>query len=182
MSKSRALVIKSFDKKPGSIIDTSIVNLMDLLSVNSYQKGAWVLHMLRCEIGDSCFKSGLRAFYVHYKNSNALSSDFQHVMEEASGSDLGNFFKQWLYVAGQPELRISKKINKKDGTTVVSVEQTQHTLFEFKLDLLIRDASGERIETLAVKERVTKLVVPSVNVTEVSPDPNVKLLFKLVDH
>jgi aminopeptidase N len=179
MLRSRSMVIKAFEKKPRPIIDTSIVNLMDLLGVNSYQKGAWVLHMLRTEIGDSSFTSGLRDFYKHFKYSNVLSSDFQDIMEKASGRDLGIFFRQWLYLPGQPELRISRKINRKDRSTLVYVEQRQHDLFEFKLDLLIKDTSGERIENIAVKERITRLVIPSENVTDISPDPNVKLLFKL---
>jgi aminopeptidase N len=102
-------------------------------------------------------------------------------MEEASGRNLGNFFKQWLRMAGQPELSISKKINKKDGNTVVYVEQKQRDLFEFKLDLLIKDNSGERIENIALKERITKLIIPSLNVTDISPDPGIKLLFKQVN-
>jgi hypothetical protein len=61
---------------------------------------------------------------------------------------------------------------------VVYVEQRQHDLFEFKLDLLIKDTSGDRLQNIAIKERITKLVIPSVNVTDISPDPNVKLLYK----
>jgi aminopeptidase N len=181
MSRSRAMVIKSYKKKPRPVIDTAIVNLMDLLSVNSYQKGAWVLHMLRVEIGDSSFAKGLKAFYSQYRNSNALSQDFEHVMEEVSGKDLGIFFTQWLYRAGQPEIRISKTINKKDGNTAIYVEQTQRDLFEFRLDLRIKDASGEKIENIAVKERKTSLIIPSATVTDVSPDPNVKLLYEIAD-
>ncbi len=181
MSKSRALVIKYFDKKPGPLVDTTIVNLMDLLSINSYQKGAWVLHMLRNEIGDSSFVRGLDLFYEHFKNSNVLSSDFQHIMEETSGEDLGNFFKQWLYQAGQPELKIWKKSDNKAGNTVVYIEQKQQHLFDFKLDLLVKYSSGERIENISVKERITKVVLPNVNVTDVIADPNVKLLFRQVN-
>jgi aminopeptidase N len=181
MARSRSLVIKSFEKKPRPLIDTTIVDLMDLLSVNSYQKGAWVLHMLRNEIGDQNFIKGLKSFYFQYKNSNVLSSDFQYVMEEVSGRNLGIFFRQWLYIAGQPELRVWKKANSKEGNTVVYVEQKQHDLFEFNLDLLIKDNSGDRIENIAVKERITKVTIPSANVTEVTPDPDVKLLYKLAD-
>lgn len=181
MARCRSLIIKDFERKPAPLIDTTITTLMDLLSINSYQKGAWVLHMLRYETGDENFVKGLRLYYNRFRNSNALSSDFEHIMEEVSGMDLGTFFKQWLYIPGQPELRITKKINRKDGSTVVYVEQRQHDLFEFKLDLLIKGTWGEKIENIAIKERITKLVIPSENVTDVSPDPNVKLLFKLAD-
>jgi aminopeptidase N len=181
MSRSRSMVIKSYKKDPRPVIDTSIVTLMNLLSVNSYQKGAWVLHMLRGEIGDSIFAKGLKIFYSKYRNSNALSPDFEHVMEEVSGKDLGTFFTQWLCRAGQPVLKISKMINKREGNTAIFVEQTQTSLFEFRLDLRIKDAYGEKTENITVKERMTKIIIPSATVTDVSPDPNVKLLYELVE-
>ena len=42
------------------VIDTIETDLLALLNVNSYQKGGWVLHMLRSELGDSAFLLGLR--------------------------------------------------------------------------------------------------------------------------
>jgi aminopeptidase N len=181
MVRSRAQILKYFEKKAKPVIDTTITNLMDLLSINSYQKGAWILHMLRCETGDADFIKGLRLYYSRFKNSNALSSDFQHVMEEASGKDLDLFFRQWLYIAGQPEIKIWKKADRKKGTTDVFIEQQQDRLFEFNLDLLIKDDSGERVEKYAVRERLTKIILPTADVTEITPDPDVKLLFILTN-
>jgi aminopeptidase N len=180
MAGSRNQIIKYFEENPKAVIDTTIVNLKDLLNVNSYQKGGWILHMLRSETGDGDFIKGLRLYYERFKNSNALSSDFQHAMEEASGKDLSGFFSQWLYVPGQPELKIWNKAIKKSGTTDIYIEQEQDTLFEFNLELLINDSSGERVDRIIVKERLTKITVPSAKVTSITPDPDVKLLFKLI--
>ncbi len=152
---------------------------MQLLNINSYQKGAWILHMLRSETGDKVFFEGLRLYYHRFRNSNALSSDFQKVMEEVSGMDLNRFFRQWLYIAGQPDLKIWERSNKKKGTTDIFIEQEQDNLFDFGLDLLIRDSSGERVEKVAVKDRLTKIKVQSAKVMEITPDPDVKLLFKM---
>lgn len=181
MSGSRAMVIKFNDKNQRPVIDTTITTLMDLLSINSYQKGAWILHMLRNEIGDDSFDKGLRMFYGTYKDSNVLSIDFQRIMEKSSGKDLAAFFKQWLYTAGQPELKIWKKANSKEGKTTIYVEQKQHDLFVFNMDLQIKDNSSSKVEHISVKERITKVTIPSLNVEEVIPDPDVKLLFKLVN-
>jgi aminopeptidase N len=180
MVRSRKEVIKYSEKNAKGVIDTTITNLMDLLSTNSYQKGAWVLHMLRCEIGDTDFIKGLRLYYNHFKNSNALSSDFQNAMEQASGKDLTGFFRQWLYFPGQPELKIWSRAIKETGTTDVFIKQQQDQLFEFSLELLIKDISDERVERIVVKDRLTKINVKSANVTDITPDPNVKLLFKLI--
>ena len=102
-------------------------------------------------------------------------------MEEASGMNLGTFFRQWLYVAGQPELKIWKKVNRKSGNTTVYIQQKQDSLFDFSLDLQIRENYGARIETIDVKGRITKVNIPSVNIMDVTLDPDVKLLFKPAD-
>jgi aminopeptidase N len=137
--------------------------------------------MLRHDIGDKDFMEGLRLYYDRYFDSNALSSDFQHVMEEASGKDLSRFFQQWLYTAGHPELRIWHKTIKKTGTTEVFIEQEQDHLFEFSLELQIKDTSGKKNIEVAVKERVTKITIPSLNDVKIVPDPDVNLLFRQID-
>jgi aminopeptidase N len=179
MSRSRNQIIKYTEKHAKPVIDTTITDLMELLNVNSYKKGAWILHMLRFEIGDGDFIKGVRLYYDRFRNSNALSSDFQHAMEDASGKDLGKFFRQWLYIPGQPELKIWKSANKKKGITEVFIEQMQDHLFEFNLDLSIKDSSGERVENFFVKERLTRINLQSAHVTAITPDPNVNLLFRL---
>ena len=178
MARSRKMILKDSEKGVKPVIDSTITNLMDLLSINSYQKGSWILHMLRSEIGDSSFINGLKLYYNRFKNSNALSIDLQKAMEETSGKDLNVFFTQWLYIAGQPELKIWNKVIKKTGLTEVYIEQKQDHLFEFNLELLIKDSSGERLEKTAVKDRLTKITVQSTSIQVITPDPYVKLLFK----
>lgn len=178
MKSTRERVLKYYKISQKPIIDTTITDLMDLLNVNSYQKGAWVLHMLRYELGDKVFMKGLGLYYERYYSSNALTEDFMHVMEEVSGKNLEKFFKQWLYTAGQPELIIRKEKGKKQGMTDVYIEQRQMPLFEFSLELLIKDNLGERLEKVFIKERVTKIEVSSVDIVSITPDPNINLLFK----
>lgn len=178
MTAARTRVLKYYDKNPKPIIDTTITNLMDLLSPNSYQKGAWVLHMLRHELGDEVFMKGLRLYYERYYNSNALTKDFEDIMEEVSGRDLGKFFQQWLFTAGQPELSIAHRKGKKKGTVDVIIEQKQHYLFEFNLDILIKNSRGETVENIVVTDRITRVVIKSDDDIVIIPDPDVNLLFR----
>ena len=67
------------------VIDTTVTDLMRYLNANSYQKGGWVLHMLRYHVGDNAFFAGMRTYYERYRNSNASTADLRRVMEEASG-------------------------------------------------------------------------------------------------
>lgn len=69
----------------------------DLFSQTIYNKGAWVLHMLRKEIGDSLFFNMLRAYFETYKYKNASTADLKAICEKVSGKDLTRFFNQWVY-------------------------------------------------------------------------------------
>ena len=178
MKSARDRVIRNFERNPGAVIDTTITNLMSLLSTNSYQKGAWVLHMVRYEVGEEKFWEGMRLYYNRYRNGNAVTDDFRKCMEEVSGTDLKEFFHQWLYVAGQPDLKISQEADGKSGKTVITIEQTQNYIFSFNLDVGVKDSKGSRIISVPVKERVTKISIKAEPGFELTPDPEVKLLFR----
>jgi aminopeptidase N len=178
MSSTRSRIVRYVEKNRGPVIDTTITDLMALLSVNSYQKGGWVLHMLRNEIGDEAFAKGLRLYFQKYKNSNAFTIDFENVMEEVSGKDLSEFFYQWLRVGGIPELKVWTEEGTKKGTTIINIEQKQDYLYEFNIELLIKDSIGERIEKVDVNKKLTKITLNSGSNLTIIADPEVNLLFK----
>ena len=95
--------IRAFDlKNPGyRIVHDNLADMKQVTTgAGTYQKGAWTLHMLRGVVGDEAFWSGIREYYRLYRDKNASTADFRRVMEEASGSDLGWFFDQWLTRGG----------------------------------------------------------------------------------
>ena len=77
LKKERKTII-AFEKRYESpVVDTAYNSLMDLLNPNSYQKGGWILHMLRNELGDEAFHQTIRTYYQKYRLSNADTKDFQ---------------------------------------------------------------------------------------------------------
>lgn len=113
------------------VVDSS-KDLMSLLNANSYQKGSWVLHMLRNEVGDTVFQKIIRTYYNQYKNGNADSRDFEAVAEKVSGKELTPFFNQWLYQPGVPQLKVEwKRVN--DKTLSITVRQTGKQVYRFPL-------------------------------------------------
>ena len=180
MKSARDRVIGSYLRSPRPVVDTTVTDLMRLLNANSYQKGAWVLHMLRRELGDDLFWKGMRLFYEEYKNKNALTSDFQQVMEKVSNKDLSQFFKQWLYVPGQPDLKITMKPSERKGFTDVTIEQTQDYLFSFEIELELKNQQGSRLVRIPVSKRITTKTISIENITEVIPDPETDLLYRMV--
>jgi len=62
-----------------------------------YQKGAYVLHLLREQIGDQMFWAGLRRYTATHAGGSVTTDDFKRSMEESSGLNLGAFFDKWVY-------------------------------------------------------------------------------------
>jgi aminopeptidase N len=50
-------------------------------------------------------------------------------MEEVGRKDLENFFHQWLYVTGQPEIKVKSEAGKKKGSLDIIIEQKQAIVF-----------------------------------------------------
>jgi hypothetical protein len=69
-----------------------------------YNKGAWVLHMLRGVLGDSLFFDIMKSYATdpRFMYKNAGTEDFQSVCEEKYGNSLEWFFHQWVCEPGHP--------------------------------------------------------------------------------
>jgi aminopeptidase N len=136
MSLARDTVVSFVTKHPESpVIDTTVTNPGALLNVNSYEKGAWVLHMLRTMVGDTAFFKGLRTAYDRYQHKNMSTAQFQSVMESVTGEDLGWFFRQWLYEPGIPALSTFWKYDRKAGVVEFSITQVQSGGRVFRIPL-----------------------------------------------
>ncbi len=142
-------------------------------AINTYQKGAWVLHMLRTEIGDEAFFGGLADYYQDNLGEALATTDLVVALEGAAGRSLDWFFEQWLDRPGCPELELSWS---SDALTVVQVQE--QGLYRFWLRLRWTDADGApRDERFRIEEERT--VIP-VGAGFRSPviDPEVELLYR----
>ncbi|MFI5138385.1 MAG: M1 family metallopeptidase [Sphingobacteriales bacterium] len=171
---NRATVFRFEKKRLTPVVDTAVKsNFMQLLNANSYQKGGWVLHILHKKLGDALFWKGIRNYYAKYNGRNAGTDDFRKVMEQTSGQNLKQFFKQWLYTPGHPRLSISWKYNAAASAVELNVIQKQNDLSEFPLEILI----GQQLFTVQVKGKSTDAVFKvSGKPTAIKVDPNINLL------
>lgn len=62
-----------------------------------YFKGAYILHLLREELGDQAFWNGIKLYSSTYYGASVETINFQSSMEEATGIDLDSFFNEWIY-------------------------------------------------------------------------------------
>lgn len=89
------------------IHDRDTEDLNKLLNANNYQKGAWVLHMLRGLVGERDFFQGLRDYYRTHRNGTATTEDLRAAMEKASRMNLKDFFTRWVYQSGHPRYEVT---------------------------------------------------------------------------
>jgi aminopeptidase N len=179
LNEERQKVINFYTKQQTPVIDFKTINYMNLLNPNSYEKGAWVLHMLKNRIGEENFWKGIKTYYDFYKFKNASTNDFKNVMAQVSGKNLDVFFEQWLEKTGQPKIN-STWIHGGDKLRII-VEQLQETVFQFPLDLeLIYSDGSSEIKTVEVTTKNEPFVVTTkaLEVTEIKLDPNTALLFE----
>jgi len=181
MARDRDTVARVRRSSPDLRIVDERVPIREVLSAYTYQKGGWVLHMLRRKIGDDAFWLGVRAYHERYRNATALSEDVQREMEVASGQDLSVFFRQWLYEPGHPALDVSWRHDAARRVIDLTVEQTQDSpVFVFDLDVGVTMADGaRRVETVSVSQRSQTFTISSTaEPAAIMLDPDVWLLFE----
>ena len=158
-----------------AVVDSSS-DLMSLLNANSYQKGAWVLHMLRQEVGDTVFRKIIQSYYQQYKGANADTRDFEKQAETVSGKELTWFFEQWLYRPGVPEIAVKWKA---DGKQVkIELKQLQEQIYQLPLELTIILKDGkQQTQKIFLKEKEASIKMDlSGEPVQVIADPDIKLL------
>ncbi len=121
----------------------------------TYEKGAWVLHMLRHITGDEPFEEILQQYYEDFKYMNPTTADFQAVCESVHGESLEWFFDPWLNEAGYPEYLWDWKIEPENDNkfrlfVTVDQEQENAPLFRMPIDLHIVSGEETQIKTVIV--------------------------------
>ena len=174
----RKQIIDYYQKNPSPIVDPSITDPMKVLSINTYQKGGWVLNMLRHKLGDEIFWKGIKAYYKTFRNSNAMSADFQTIMEEVSGEGLTTFFQQWLFVKGHPEIKWDWNYN--GGKLQISLKQLQeHHIFQFPIDIgVIKDGKTTIYKTEITSAQKIYTIQLDYEPDDIILDPESWLLFE----
>jgi aminopeptidase N len=74
-----------------------------------YDKGAYVLHMLRALVGEETFRRALTDFQAAHRFGKAGTDDLRNALENASGKDLGPYFETWVYRTELPRITYSSR-------------------------------------------------------------------------
>jgi aminopeptidase N len=144
MSNAATTVFEYEKKKRVPIFDRDTESLMELLNANNYQKGAWVLHMLRSRLGDDAFFRGLRGYYRAHANATASTEDLRAALEKASGADLRAFFARWVYDSGHPQYELKWFWLGRKELRVVLTQTQPGNAFADPVPVVVTTAKGKR--------------------------------------
>lgn len=157
----------------------------DQFSFRAYPKGAWVLHMLRSQLGPDLFRRCVKTWLERHAYGVVVTEDLNSVIEELSGRSFDPFFDQWVYHAGVPELEVTYAWEEQTRLARLSVRQT-HTvsdkvrLFRFPLPVRFTTPAGtvERTFNIQAKAEDFYVALPA-KPTRLRVDPDYTLLAKM---
>ncbi len=78
-----------------------------------YEKGAWVIHMLRAlmvdldDMNEAAFEALLRDLYQSHRGRTLSTAQFQELVSAHTGVDMRWFFDQWVYGTAVPKYRFA---------------------------------------------------------------------------
>ncbi|MCB1062061.1 MAG: HEAT repeat domain-containing protein [Verrucomicrobiae bacterium] len=139
-------ILSNNDEKP--IVWREYQDPMEQFDYRAYPKGAWVLHMLRSQLGPELFRKGITTYVERHRNSNVVTQDLIAVLEEVSGRSWDEFFDQWVFHGGKPQLKVAYAWDQVRGQAKLTISQTQKIsdkvlLFDFPLPVRFIDEAGE---------------------------------------
>jgi aminopeptidase N len=151
----------------------------------AYGKGAWVLNMLRNQLGPDLYRQCIKTYIERHKFGSVVTDDLRAVVEELSGRSFDQFFDQWVYHTGFPRLDVDYSWDERAKLAKLSVRQTQPIsenvpLFNFPLPVRFKSKSGVIERVVTVKEKTEDFYFPLEAQPElVRLDPNVSVLAQI---
>ncbi|MEA3246480.1 MAG: M1 family metallopeptidase [Gemmatimonadota bacterium] len=178
---SRQTVVDFYAKTPDyRVVHENLDDMSQVTSAMTYQKGSWVLHMLRQRMGDDRFWAGIRDYYATHRNGSASTTDFRHAMERAAGQDLSADFAQWLYRGGIPRLEGTWRWDAAAKEVVVELRQVQPgEPFTLPLDIGVTvPGAAQKVQQVALTGATGRFTIAAdKEPAAVTLDPNVRALF-----
>lgn len=150
----------------------------------SYKKGAAILHMIRYQIAnDSLFFLAIREFLKQNAFGTASGDDFKNIMEEVTSIDFDDFFNEWYYGEGYPEMDVSW-YQQNDTLYITNIQTTSSPMvtdfFHLDIEYKLYSPSGDTIVKFRQNQpfEVYKVFTKGV-IYDIEIDPNNYLINKV---
>jgi len=125
------------------VYDDEVDELWEIFNGNtSYDKGAWVYHMLRHVLGDQDFFDAVATYRATYAGSAATTEDLQAICEAYYGESLEWFFQQWIYGERAPSYTYawtSAEVNGQDYLALYlnQAQDSSYQRFTMPIDIVV---------------------------------------------
>lgn len=120
----------------------------EMFDRHSYNKGGLILQMLRHKLGDDAFFASWNRYLKDHYNSPVEVHDLRLSMEAVSGRDLFEFFEQWFFEKGHPQIEVETQYDSVSATVGLVIRQVQDALvwhpvyrFPVKVDIHLKDGT-----------------------------------------
>ncbi len=147
----------------------------------TYEKGSWIIHMLRRRMGDVRFQKLLSEMCRRYIKDPISTEQFRRLAEECMGAKPGDeplaeFFESWVYGTGIPSLKVNYTVKGKVPALKVTGTVTQSGVDEeFSTDVpveihypkgpprvvWVRTASEPASFSVAVRQMPVRVSIPA---------------------
>lgn len=96
----------------------------------TYEKGSWILHMLRQRLGDQEFQKALGELAQQFTDHPLRTEDVRRIMashlpKDYPDKDLEGFFDTWVYGTGVPLVEMTSKVQGTAGKLTVQLTVKQ---------------------------------------------------------
>jgi aminopeptidase N len=168
-------------KRP--VVDRRYPTPLSMFDSRAYPKGAWVLHMLRRQVGEDEFFKGVQQYGSGHRLQSAETADFRRTMERVTGRNLERFFYDWTERPGNPVLDVTTEYVPSTQQARVVVKQTQSgEAFHFPLTLLVSCSGVAKpvvVEQDVTDKEYTFLIPLPGTPTRVEVDPEQAVLAEI---
>jgi hypothetical protein len=123
-----------------------------------YNKGAYILLMLKNMMGPEDFSACLKDFFQKYKHSKVCIEDFRTVAQKHFSGDLNPFFDQWLSRWDIPEVKWNYSIHQDQSDAVINLRFKQNTSapYVLKLPIVATDSAGKKFQTEVLLDKASQ--------------------------
>ncbi|MBC8173244.1 MAG: M1 family metallopeptidase, partial [Chitinophagales bacterium] len=141
-------------------------------SARHYQKGSYVLDMLRYVAGDEQYKKVIREYLLAHPYDNVTNYDLQIQFMKTLGMNLDWFFDEWIYKNGYPEYTVSYAANtQKISVHIKQIQKITETwgLFKMPVHIEVYFTNGIYIDTVITMATAEMVVdIPNKDEREIS--------------
>ena len=133
---------------------------------NVYDKGGWVLKMMRTKLGDEDFFRGMHYYLETNRGQNVVTADLEKAIDHSTSTNVDQFLHQWVWRAGAPKYEVSYAYDDSAHQIKLNVKQTQKVegmvdLFDMPVEVEIATAAGHKTSTIQVSKAEEIFTLPA---------------------